>query len=351
MGTRLSTTQIVGYVSISAEGNPEITDTSDRERLVSNVEAAEFEELLKSVVALLERERDEDRIKREREKPLEDLFSSLTAEDMLAEVIALAEEGAEASEAVPILEAFNVKLDEARKAIQERFVYYSRLATVGTIALMLVHEIRNRTTAVGGFLDCVKSRFGPFKDKDIEFAYRSADTAVEALERLADTFSPLASRSFRRRKRHAVLEERIRECLSLVGGEIKRKNIKCSFPDTETRISVDPGELDTILLNIIDNATYWLSVVPKEAREIEFRLTTIRGRNRIRIWVHDTGPGIEEEYVEKVFWPGVTRKPDGIGMGLTIAAELVAEYGGRMFLKHPGTKGGASFAFDLPLKK
>ena len=38
-------------------------------------------------------------------------------------------------------------------------------------------------------------------------------------------------------------------------------------------------------------------------------------------------------------------------MGLTVASELVGEYGGRMLTKHPGKKGGASFAFDLPLKK
>ena len=58
VGTRLSTSQVVGYVSISAEDNPQIKDTSDRERLASCIEVAEFEEILKAVVALLENERD-----------------------------------------------------------------------------------------------------------------------------------------------------------------------------------------------------------------------------------------------------------------------------------------------------
>jgi C4-dicarboxylate-specific signal transduction histidine kinase len=73
--------------------------------------------------------------------------------------------------------------------------------------------------------------------------------------------------------------------------------------------------------------------------------------SRVRLWVHDNGPGIQEEDVEKVFWPGVTRKPGGIGMGLTVASELVAEYGGKMFTKYPGAKVGASFAFDIPVQK
>lgn len=351
VGTRLSTSQLVGYVSISAEDNPQIEDTSDRERLASCIEVAEFEEILKAVVALVENERDEDRVKRDRERPMDDLFEGLSAEELVAEVIALSEEGAEASETVPLLRAFSNSLDSARKTIQQRFVYYSRLATVGTIAQMLVHEIRNRTTAFGSFLKFFKNRFGPFEHKDVEQQYRCTDNAVNALERLADTFAPLASRAFRRRKRHSVLEDQINDCLALQRGEIERKHVRCRVPDSKTHVAVDPGELDAIILNLITNAVYWLGDVPKENRELEFRLTPISGGQRVRVWVHDTGPGLDADDVEKVFWPGVTRKPGGIGMGLTVASELVAAYGGRMSTKHPGTKGGASFAFDLPLKK
>ncbi|SPD74421.1 GHKL domain protein [uncultured Desulfobacterium sp.] len=351
VGTRLSTSQVVGYVSITAEDNPRIEDTSDRERLASCIEVAEFEEILKAVVALLENERDEDRIKPDRERPMDDLFAALSAEDLVAEVIALSDEGADASEAIPLLRAFSSSLDAARKTIQERFIYYSRLATVGTIAQMLVHEIRNRTTAFGSFLDFIKNRFGPFKDKDIEEEFRCTDNAVNALERLADTFAPLASRGFRRRKRQSILEDQIRDCLALHRGEIEKKYVRCNVPDSITAVAVDPGELDAIILNLVTNAVYWMGDVPKENRELEFRLIPINNGERVRVWIHDTGPGLNEEDVEKVFWPGVTRKPGGIGMGLTVASELVAAYGGRMSTKHPGTKGGASFAFDLPLRK
>jgi signal transduction histidine kinase len=351
VGPRLSTNQIVGYASISADKNPNIFDTSDRERLVSTREAAEFEELLKAIVELLEIERVTDRVKREKETPLDDLFGSLSAEEMVAEMITLAEQGAEVSEAVPVLQAFSNQLDKARNAIQERFVYYSRLATVGTIAQMLVHEIRNRTIAFGSFLSFVEKRYGSAEDNAFQLEYRSADNSVNALERLADTFAPLASRTFRRRLRDSWLEDRIRECLELQGGDIKRKNIRTHVPESRTRVAVDPGELDAILLNLLTNAAYWLNQVPEDKREIDFRIASLDGGNRIRVWVHDSGPGIEEEDIDKVFWPGVTHKPGGIGMGLTVASELVAQYDGQMIAKYPGTKGGASFAFDLPIKK
>lgn len=351
VGTRLSTSQLVGYVSISAEKNPQIEDTSDRERLASCIEVSEFEEILKAIVYLLENERDTDRIKPDLEKPMDDLFEQLSAEELTEEIIALSQEGASASEAVPLLRTFNKSLGSARKTIQERFVYYSRLATVGTIAHMLVHEIRNRTTAIGCFLEFIQNRFGPFKDKTLEEEFRSADRAVDTLERLADTFTPLANRHFKRRNRQSILENQINDCLTLHQGEIERNHVRCHLPNTQTKVAVDPGELDAIILNLITNAVYWMKEVPKDQRELKFSFMPINGGNRVLVDIQDTGPGLDKDDHQKVFWPGVTRKPDGIGMGLTVASELVAIYGGRMFTKDHGKKGGASFAFDLPLQK
>ena len=351
VGTRLSTNQLVGYVSISAGDNPRIEDTSDRERLASCIHVAEFEEILKAVLNLLENERDEDRVRPHRENPMVDLFEKLSAEELTAEVIALSEEGGEASDAVPLVRAHSISLNAARKELEERFVYYSRLATVGTIANMLVHEIRNRTTAFGSFLSFIKDRFGPFKEKTLGEVCRSAESAIYALERLADTFSPLGSRGFRRRKRESILEDQINNCLILHGSEIERNHVRCRVPDSKTPVAVDPGELEAIILNLVTNAAYWMRDVPKEERELEFCVARIGDGERVLVSVRDTGPGIDKEDVEKVFWPGVTRKPGGIGMGLTVASELVAAYGGRMLTEYRGTKGGALFAFDLPLRK
>ena len=351
VGTRLSTNQLVGYVSISAENNPNIKDTSDRERLALCIQVAEFEEVLKAVVALLENERDEDRVKPDREKPMDDLFEKLSAEELSAEVLPLLEKGGEASEAIPRIRTFSNELNSARKAIQERFIYYSRLATVGTIAHMLVHEIRNRTTAFGSFLEYIQNRFGPFNEKGLKKKFHSAENAVDTLERLADTFAPLASRNFRRRKRKSILEDQIRYCLILHRGEIEINHVRCHLPDSKTEVAVDPGELDAIILNLVTNAVYWMREVPKEHRELRFDLIPIKDEDRVQVDVQDTGPGIDKDDLQKVFLPGVTRKPNGIGMGLTVASELVAAYGGRMLTKYQGAKGGASFAFDLPLRK
>ena len=350
-GRRLSTSQLVGYVSISADDNPKIGDTSDRERLASCLEVSEFEAIIKAVVGLLEIERKEDRVQTDRERPMKDLFSQLSADPLISQVSSLAEEGAKAASVVPLVRDFGGALASTRKTIEDRFFYYSRLATIGTIAQMLVHEIRNRTIALGGILKFAKRRPTLFVDEDSEEQIRAAQRAVDSLESLADTFAPLASRSFRRGRRDSILEERIAGCLAMYKRDIQNKGILTIVPNSETVVSVDPGELDAIILNLINNATYWLGEVPRGTRELEFAIEPAVGEGRVRVWVNDTGPGMDDEDVERVFWPGVTRKPDGIGMGLTVAAELVEAYGGTMLTRHPGKRGGASFAFDVPLLK
>lgn len=351
VGVRMSTSQIVGYIAISAEDNPGIKDTSDREGFISSIETHEFEAILRAVVSLLENERDQDRVRPEREKPLKDLFEDLSTEDLFEKMNSFVDEGASASEAMSAIKTYGKKIDVARKTIQERFVYYSRMATVGTIAQMLIHEIRSRTTAFGSFLKVVKKTYSPLSEK-VETNYMSADGAIESLESLADTFAPLANRAFRRRMRNSNLKGSILACIRLQDKAIEKNKIDTHIAQSvNIDVAVDPGELDAILLNLITNAVYWLSEVPDDKRRLEFKAHRMGNGKRIRVSVDDSGPGIRDDVVEKVMWPGITKKPDGIGMGLTVASELVAEYGGQMSVKHPGNLGGASFVFDLPVKK
>jgi len=280
------------------------------------------------------------------------LFAALSADSVVSEIVSLSKDGADATEVIPLIKFFNGKLETAREELQDRFVHYSRMATIGSIAMMLVHEIRNRTTALGSFMGFVKSRFGPFKDKDLETEYHSADRAITALERLADTFAPLATRQFKRNKRQCILEDQIRDCIALRRRELQKRQIECVEPETKTPLAVDPGELDAILLNLIENAIYWLGQRQKDERRILFRTRSFGGlsknNKRVRIYVQDSGPGIAEADKEKVFWPGVTRRPGGMGMGLTVARELVVAYGGDIAITSSDGKVGTTFVFDLP---
>ena len=257
---------------------------------------------------------------------------------------------ASAKDVVTPVREHDRRLKITRKSIEKRFFYYSRMATVGTISQMLIHEIRNRTSIIGNFLISVAKIPSQFNDEKFRTRYDRAGRSLDGLEKLADTFAPLANARFSKQKRTSVLEDQIDDCLELQERAIVSKGIRCSKPNTRTGVAVDPGELDTILLNLILNSVYWLDKVPLEKRTLDFTVDNSTVPGRVTVAVEDTGPGISEADSRIILNPGVTRKPDGIGMGLTVAAELVHSYGGKMGVGHNGNL-GACFVFDLPLDK
>lgn len=277
------------------------------------------------------------------------LFADLSPETMLESVRMSAQEGERADAILPFVERYGRQVEQNLKTVRRRFVYYSQLATVGTIAQMLVHEIRNRTTAIGRFLTSMKDRLDRGPNRRLRAERDRADRAVTALEALADGLSPMASRSFRRGRRTAIVEECIRQCLDLERARIRRLGVQCSVPESSTAVAVDPGELDTVLLNLIANALYWLTGVKDRPREIAFAVEPNGTTGRVEVRVEDSGPGIAVEDEEEVFLPGVTAKPGGMGMGLTVARELVSAYDGTISAQSADK--GARLVFDLPKKE
>lgn len=61
--------------------------------------------------------------------------------------------------------------------------------------------------------------------------------------------------------------------------------------------------------------------------------------------------GIQQDEVDKIFQPGITSKPHGIGMGLVIVTELLNNYGCKVGTVVPGELEGATFVFELPCNK
>lgn len=312
-----------------------------------------FEDIIKNVIIRsFEKERESDRIPRESaEKPLRDLFSGLKSEALKSEFQKLVRDNKPVKDAEPIIHQFSRDLDEARTEIERRFVYYSRLATIGTLAQMMVHEVLSRTTTVAQFLSLLE-RDGAFAQLSAitKARHEPAQNAITNLAELANTFLPLSGRSFGRGKRKAILEERITQVLALSDRDFRQNSIIAVFKATGTTlVAVDPAELEAILINLVNNAIYWVSRGSKSDRKIEIRIKRDHPRGRVTVGVHDSGPGVAENEEERIFWPGVTKKPDGFGMGLTIVSEIVDAYGGKTGLIQPGLLDGASFEFDLPL--
>jgi len=134
-----------------------LVDTSDRERLADNQAFRDFKKILLQAVAILEAERSRDKKDAaHKEPPFKDLFASLSTAPLLQKIEAAAQRGEKASSVLPLVEDFSIDFEKNVAQIERRLIYYSRLATIGVIAAMLLHEIRNHTFTLGRLLRAVR---------------------------------------------------------------------------------------------------------------------------------------------------------------------------------------------------
>jgi signal transduction histidine kinase len=126
-------------------------------------------------------------------------------------------------------------------------------------------------------------------------------------------------------------------------GVILRNEIPEEFP----QIRADLGKVTRVLTNLIDNA---LKFTPAGGQII---LSAARhGSHLIAVQVNDTGPGVPEEFREKIFErfsqvPGLVGRRRGSGLGLTFCRLALEAQGGRIWVE-PRPGGGSSFVFTLP---
>lgn len=114
-------------------------------------------------------------------------------------------------------------------------------------------------------------------------------------------------------------------------------------------VFVDKHQMRRVFLNIIENACTSMAGVRNE------RCLTIQTegcKDTVKIMISDTGPGIPEEYLTKIFEPFFTAKnikyAKGTGLGLSIAHSIVHQHNGRIYAKSKlGT--GATFVIELPV--
>jgi signal transduction histidine kinase len=353
VGTRISANQIIGYVTISADQNPNLRDTADRERLVDNRASRQFRTFLFRIISFLEQSREKDRLEpHHKEPPLKDLFEDLRTPALVKSLEELRKSKGNWEQVSLVAKEYTRSVVKAVSEIQRRFIYYSRLASVGSLAMLLQHEIGNKVP--------VLDSLNKYLRENLQFLSRLAflerklqlsENAVRSLQRLADIFSPLASQTFGTRRRNSNLEDIIQQVGEWFEKDIHRLHIKLQVDSAgPTIVAIDPGELIPIIVNLMTNALYWLEMV-SEDREIFIEISPNNDGTRVDIRFHDSGPGVEDGLEEMIFWPGVTKKEEGIGMGLTVASELVAQHNGKMYLIKPGELEGASFGFDLPLTR
>jgi two-component system sensor kinase FixL len=111
-------------------------------------------------------------------------------------------------------------------------------------------------------------------------------------------------------------------------------------------VLVNRVEIQQVVLNLVRNAIEALESVPPERRDITLR-TAEGPEETVEISVTDTGPGVDQKIVDRLFAPFVTTKPAGAGLGLAISRSIVEAHKGTLRYRPDGA-GGACFMLRLP---
>ena len=182
----------------------------------------------------------------------------------------------------------------------------------------------------------------PMLHKHFLTIYNQSDVLKTAFRRI----EPFGGRK-KGRPSQLYLEKIVENAFEVFSTEIKAKNITVELPNTLTLVRIDESEFQEVMINLIQNSIYWLEFVPKQDRKIAVNVERT-APDCVIVTFADTGPGIPKENRATIFEPYFSTKPDGIGLGLSIAGEIITDYyDGKLELMDNEKLKGAAFKITL----
>lgn len=230
----------------------------------------------------------------------------------------------------------------AEKQLTTQLIQADRLASVGTLIAGVAHELNNPLTAIGGYAEMLASR--PHDESDtIAIA-----TIAEQAGRCRDVARNLLN--FARQTEDRVTDLDLNALISGVCDlraydlRAARIDVRASYDAELPRVVGQYGQLQQVIYNLVDNACYAMQGVGGA-----LEVATWCDGESVYVRVADTGPGIPEQIVRRVFEPFVTSKPrgEGTGLGLSICRRILEDHGGQIEA-HNRPGGGAAFVASLP---
>jgi PAS domain S-box-containing protein len=227
------------------------------------------------------------------------------------------------------------------KRLQEQLLRSERLAAIGQLSSSVAHEIRNPLGVIKNSCYYLRTKLKDSVDRKVVKHLNIIDSEVNSANLIVSDLLDFA------KKKPPVLKEvNIHElALSSLAKTAIPNNIQVVTGFDETpQMLLDREQIRRVLLNIIQNA---VQAMPEGGR-ITLRIRVEEGE--VMVSVEDTGVGIPEENLSRIFTPLFSTKAKGVGLGLTISKQIVEAHGGEIILESEVGK-GSTFTIRLPLKQ
>jgi C4-dicarboxylate-specific signal transduction histidine kinase len=235
---------------------------------------------------------------------------------------------------------------EALQSLQRQVVRQERLAAVGILVSGVAHELNNPLQAILGTAELleVDPRVSPEALEEIAFIKTQSSRAREIIRNLSRFSSqqpgPPAPVDMR---------DVVAEVVQLRHRDLDVVSVTLEVQTSTTRrVHGNFTELEQVVLNFVINAQQAIEHDGRSRGRILIRVAD--AGSKVRVEVHDDGPGVAPEDEPKLFQPFFTTKPvgKGTGLGLSVSYGIIESYGGTIgYMGNPW--GGATFFFELPI--
>ena len=246
-------------------------------------------------------------------------------------------------------EARRRQAEEETLRQRDELAHALRVATLGELTASIAHEINQPLAAIVTNANAARrlSAIEQAKPREVNDALidiaEDAKRASQTIHRLLALF----------RKEHAEraavdVNALIDDVLDLLRGDMQRKNVAVRFTRGETLPSVlgDPIQLRQVVMNLVVNAAEATVLTADGPREIRIDASQPMV-GRIAVAIRDSGVGIKDSELERIFEHFVSTKPQGLGMGLAISRSIVEAHGGRIWATQNDAR-GLTLHVELP---
>ena len=234
------------------------------------------------------------------------------------------------------------RLEQSRN----RLLVAEKLASVGKLAASVAHEIRNPLTAMKMWLFSIGETAGGNADVARKLAIISEEIArLEGIVRSFLEFSRPQAIQCRPQKVEAVIEQ----TLEFLGPRFQGAKIKVAYAPRPALplVMADADQLKQVFQNLLGNAADAMGC-GGEVRVASSAERDANGRPMVVVRICDTGPGMPQDVQRRIFEPFFTTREKGTGLGLCIAAQVMARHGGSLVLES-STEKGTTFAIWVPV--
>lgn len=239
-----------------------------------------------------------------------------------------------------------------RKKMEEHMYNTEKLASLGTMAAGVAHEINNPLAIILGFTDMLEEKVS--HDSEIYAILKTIEKQGLNAKRVVENLLTFA-RYKEHHEENVDINKNISEVLSILGNtsSINKITIQKELSDTLPCVKGEPGELQQVFLNIVNNAI----AAMKGGGTLKITTRVVEEGNNVEIKLSDTGSGIKKEHRSKIYDPLFTTKSvgEGTGLGLSVSYGIVSKHGGTISFetktKEESSEHGTTFIITLPAVK